>query len=53
MEISIAHTVLGEGSGANKKIAEQNAARAALLIYSKESLLIQHKGVPENELVSH
>jgi ribonuclease-3 len=53
MQIAIAGTVLGQGSGPNKKIAEQNAARAALELYDKETLLTQHKGASQNELVPH
>jgi ribonuclease-3 len=52
MQIEIAGVVLGEGSGPNKKVAEQNAARAALLSYAKEHLLTHKKGVVNNELVS-
>jgi ribonuclease III len=51
MQIEIAGAVLGEGSGPNKKIAEQNAARAALLSYNKEILTTQKKGAANNELV--
>jgi ribonuclease-3 len=51
MRIEIAGIVLGEGSGPNKKVAEQNAARVALNSYKKEELLTQKKGVVNNELV--
>jgi ribonuclease-3 len=51
MQIEIAGVVLGEGSGPNKKVAEQNAARAALHAYDKETLRTQKKGVTNNELV--
>jgi len=39
IQIEVGGAVLGEGSGPNKKIAEQNAARAALHSYSKEAIL--------------
>jgi ribonuclease III len=51
MQIAVAGVVLGEGCGPNKKVAEQNAARAALVSYSKEDLLTHKKGVVNNELV--
>jgi ribonuclease-3 len=51
MQIAVAGVVLGEGSGPNKKVAEQNAARAALVSYNKEELLTHKKGVITNELV--
>jgi ribonuclease-3 len=51
MRIEIAGVVLGEGSGPNKKVAEQNAARVALESYVKEELLTHKKGVNNNELV--
>jgi ribonuclease III len=51
MQIAIAGVVLGEGSGPNKKVAEQNAACSALVSYNKEELLTHKKGVVNNELV--
>jgi ribonuclease-3 len=39
VRIEIAGVVLGEGGGPNKKIAQQNAAREAMLSYSKEFIL--------------
>jgi ribonuclease-3 len=51
MQVEVAGVILGQGSGPNKKLAEQNAARTALLSYSKESILTQKKGVVNNELV--
>jgi ribonuclease III len=53
MLIEIAGVKLGEGEGSNKKIAEQNAARCALLSYSKEHITTLQKGDTNNELVSH
>jgi len=51
MQVAVAGVVLGKGSGPNKKVAEQNAAREALLSYDKETILTQKKGVATNELV--
>ncbi len=51
MQIEIAGVKLGEGSGPNKKIAEQNAARSALETYNKEDILTKKQGVIHNELV--
>jgi ribonuclease III len=53
VQIEIGGVVLGEGCGTNKKIAQQNAARAAMDVYSKEDILSSIKGEKENELVSH
>ena len=53
IRIQIAGITLGEGTGPNKKIAQQNAAREAMDTYSKEFILSQIKGEENNELVSH
>jgi len=53
VRIEVAGVALGEGSGPNKKIAQQNAAREAMLSYSKEFVLSHTQGAEENELVSH
>jgi ribonuclease-3 len=53
VRIEVAGVALGEGSGPNKKIAQQNAAREALLSYSKEFVLSHTQGAEKNELVSH
>ncbi len=44
IRIEVGGVTLGEGSGPNKKIAEQNAAREALVKYSKETITLS-KGV--------
>lgn len=51
--VDIAGLRLGEGSGLNKKEAQQNAAYNALCVYSKEFIETRLKGVRENELFSH
>ncbi|HEX7511116.1 MAG TPA: ribonuclease III [Chitinivibrionales bacterium] len=53
IRIRIAGVTLGEGQGTNKKIAQQNAAREAMEVYSKEFILSHNKGEKNNELVSH
>jgi ribonuclease-3 len=45
IQIEVGGSVLGEGSGPNKKIAEQNAAREALHSYNRETI-INSKGAP-------
>ncbi len=45
VRVEVGGVPLGEGVGSNKKIAEQNAAREALLSYSKETIT-PSKGVP-------
>ncbi len=52
IRIKIAGVALGEGSGPNKKLAQQNAAREAIEKYSKE-FIQSHKGEKNDELVSH
>jgi ribonuclease-3 len=53
VRIEVAGVALGEGKGPNKKIAQQNAAREATFIYSKDFILSHIKGEKKNELVSH
>lgn len=67
VRIEIAGVALGEGCGPNKKIAQQNAAREAIVVYSKDFILShinlpsgrqpllysKGKGAEKNELVSH
>jgi dsRNA-specific ribonuclease len=53
VRIEIAGVALGEGKGPNKKIAQQNAARESLFVYSKDFILSHIKGAEKNELVSH
>jgi ribonuclease III len=53
VRIEIAGVALGEGKGPNKKVAQQNAAREAILVYSKDFILSHIKGAEKNELVSH
>jgi ribonuclease-3 len=51
IDVAVGGVVLGEGEGPNKKLAEQNAARAALVAYNKETIT-NHKGKEHHELVS-
>ena len=51
VKIEIAGIPMGEGSGSNKKNAQQNAAQIATLNYSKEEILSRLKGEGD-ELVS-
>jgi ribonuclease-3 len=53
IRVHIAGVTLGEGSGPNKKVAQQSAAREAMDTYSKEFILSHTKGEKSNELVSH
>jgi ribonuclease-3 len=53
VRVEIAGVPLGEGSGPNKKIAQQNAAQNALAAYRKDELVLHIKGAKKNELVSH
>ncbi|MGA3050612.1 MAG: ribonuclease III [Chitinispirillaceae bacterium] len=53
VRIEIGGVVLGEGSGSNKKIAQQVAAQNALALYDKEMIIFHSKGVVKDELVSH
>jgi ribonuclease-3 len=52
VRIEIAGFPLGEGSGMNKKNAQQLAAQQAIENYNKEILLSRRKGEVSNELVS-
>jgi ribonuclease III len=52
VRIKVAGVTLGEGVGPNKKLAQQNAARAAIGTYGKDFIL-SHKGEKNDELVSH
>ncbi|HEX3020034.1 MAG TPA: ribonuclease III [Chitinispirillaceae bacterium] len=52
VRIDIAGIPRGEGTGPNKKIAQQNAAQMATLNYSKEEILSQLKGEVKDELLS-
>jgi ribonuclease-3 len=45
VRIEVAKVALGEGKGPNKKVAQQNAAREALLVYSKDFIL-SHINLP-------
>jgi ribonuclease-3 len=45
IHIEVGGVALGEGTGPNKKIAEQNAAREALKSYNKETITLS-KGAP-------
>jgi ribonuclease-3 len=49
--VKVGGVMLGEGSGPNKKIAQQNAAQTAIGQYNKELLESQSEGVGENELL--
>jgi ribonuclease-3 len=51
VSIEIAGIPLGEGSGSNKKIAQQNAAQIATLNYNKEEITSRLKGETKDELV--
>jgi len=56
VQVSIAGRMMGEGSGPNKKMAEQEAAKSALFIYDSEQVSDQstdhNKGAGNDELVS-
>jgi ribonuclease III len=52
VRIAIGGIPLGEGTGPNKKIAQQRAAYTASLNYNKETILSHIKGEREHELVS-
>jgi len=52
VRIEIAGITMGEGTGPNKKIAQQNAAQIATMNYSKEEINSHLKGVGKDELVS-
>jgi ribonuclease-3 len=53
VRIEIGGMVLGEGSGSNKKIAQQVAAQNALAHYDKKTIISHSKGATKDELVSH
>jgi ribonuclease III len=53
VRIEVAGKCLGEGSGTNKKIAQQNAAQNALANYDKTEIASHNKGESKNELVPH
>jgi ribonuclease-3 len=53
VRIEIGGVILGEGTGSNKKIAQQTAAQNALMNYNKEEIISRNKGVSKDELVSH
>lgn len=53
VRVDIAGVVLGEGSGPNKKDAEQIAAQNAKSQYTKEKILKHKQGEKSNELVSY
>ncbi|MCX7725575.1 MAG: ribonuclease III [Chitinispirillaceae bacterium] len=53
VQIEVGGVVLGKGSGSNKKIAQQQAAREAVEKYDKEFILSSLKGEKKDELVSN
>jgi ribonuclease-3 len=53
VRVEIGGMMLGEGTGSNKKIAQQAAAQNALAQYDKKTIISHSKGVANNELVSH
>jgi ribonuclease III len=53
VRVEIGGVALGEGSGPNKKIAQQAAAQNALMKYDKNEIVSHRKGASDNELVSH
>jgi ribonuclease-3 len=53
VRIQISGVTMGVGKGPNKKVAEQEAARNAVLTYDRDRIESQIKGVPQDELVSH
>lgn len=52
MRVEVAGVALGEGEGASKKAAEQQAALQATSSYDRERILSHIKGVKQDELVS-
>lgn len=52
VQIEIAGCILGEGSGTNKKNAQQLAAQQAVENYNAELITSRRKGEQKNELVS-
>jgi ribonuclease III len=53
VRVDINGVPLGEGTGSNKKIAQQNAAQHALARYDRDALISHSKGAKPHELVSH
>jgi ribonuclease III len=53
IRIEIAGVPMGEGSGSNKKIAQQNAAMNASFNYDREQILSRSRGDKKNEMVSN
>jgi ribonuclease-3 len=53
VRIQISGITMGEGTGHNKKVAEQEAARNAVQAYDKQRIESQRKGATTDELVSH
>ncbi len=53
VRMEIGGVALGEGTGSNKKIAQQAAAQNGLMNYNKEEIISRSKGVSKDELVSH
>jgi ribonuclease III len=51
IEIEVGGVPLGRGSGPNKKMAEQQAARSALASYGRDTILSHRKGAENHELV--
>jgi len=51
IRIEIAGVPMGEGSGTNKKIAQQNAAQIAAMNYDKDKIVASIKGDGNNELL--
>jgi len=51
IRIEIAGVSMGEGSGMNKKIAQQNAAQIAAMNYDKDKIVASIKGDRNNELL--
>ncbi|KMQ51047.1 Ribonuclease III [Chitinispirillum alkaliphilum] len=52
IRIDIADIPMGEGTGKNKKDAQQNAAQNAIINYNKEMIISRTKGEGKNELFS-
>jgi ribonuclease-3 len=53
VRVDVAGMPLGEGTGTNKKLAQQQAAYNATLSYNRENILSHIKGAEQDELVSH
>jgi len=52
VRIDIAGLPMGEGTGPNKKIAQQKAAQIAIMNYNKKEIISRLKGAGKDELVS-